>query len=141
MSTMSLLPFARLRNELEKVFGEDFLSSPTTTTFWAPRVNVRESAEAIEISADLPGVAREDLQIHVEQNQLILRGTRKDDREDKSGTWHRVEKIYGQFERAFNLPSGLRRDDIKATLRDGILTVAIPKAEEARPRQVEIKVE
>ncbi|MBM3271420.1 MAG: Hsp20/alpha crystallin family protein [Candidatus Sericytochromatia bacterium] len=141
MSTLSLVPFTRLRSELEKLFGDDYFSTPTTTTFWAPRVNVRETPEAYEITADVPGVAREDLRIDVENNQLVLRGRRKDEREDKTGTWHRVEKIYGEFERAFTLPTGLKKDDIKASLRDGILTVAVPKAEEARPRQVEIKIE
>lgn len=150
MATMSLVPFARLtplartlqemRNELERAFGEDF-SGPTTTTFWAPRVNVRETPEMIEISADLPGVKKEDLEIHVEQNLLVIRGSRKEEFEDKTGTWHRVEKVYGQFERAFNLPAGLVKDDIKASLRDGILTVSIPKAEEARPRQIEVKID
>ncbi len=151
MGTMTLMPFARLnsfartmqemRAELDRAFGQDALSTPTTTTFWAPRVNVRETTDEIEISADLPGVRKEDLEIHVEQNLLVIRGNRKDEPEDRSGTWHRVEKIYGQFERAFNLPSGLRREAIKAALRDGILTLTIPKAEEAKPRQIDVQID
>ncbi|MBM3274744.1 MAG: Hsp20/alpha crystallin family protein [Candidatus Sericytochromatia bacterium] len=139
--TTSLIPFARLRNELERLFGDDFYSSPTTATFWAPRVNVRETQEAVEISADLPGVSKEDLQIVVENNLLVLKGQRKEEHEDKTGTWHRIEKVYGQFERQFNLPAGLMKDQIKASLRDGILTVSIPKAEESKPRQVDIKID
>lgn len=150
MATVSLVPFARLtpfartiqemRNELERAFGDDY-NSATSTTFWAPRVNVRETGDVIEISADVPGVRKEDLEIHVEQNLLVIRGTRKEESEDKTGTWHRVEKVYGQFERAFNLPAGLKRDDIKASLRDGILTVTVPKLEEAKPRQIDVKID
>ena len=140
----SLSSFARtlheMRNALDKAYADEF-TGPTTTAMWAPRVNIRESREWIEISADLPGVRKEDLSVQVENNLLLLRGNRRDETEEQSGTFYRVEKVYGSFERTFSLPAGLRKDEVSATLKDGVLTVRVPKAEEAKPRQVEIQVQ
>ncbi len=129
-----------MRNALDKAYGDEW-NTPTTTTFWAPRVNIRETGEEIEISADLPGVKKEDLSVGIENNMLVLRGNRQSETEAKEGIFHRVEKIHGSFERSFSLPAGLVRDKISASLKDGVLWVRIPKAEEAKPKVVLVQVE
>lgn len=147
MSLMSFPNFVSLsrtlnemRNALEKSYLDEW-NTPTTTAFWAPRVNVRETPEQIEISADLPGIKRDDLSVGIENNMLVIRGTRANETADKDGTFHRVEKVYGSFERSFSLPTGLVRDRISASLKDGVLVVSIPKTDEAKPRIVEVKVQ
>ena len=129
-----------MRSALDRAYGDEW-NSPTTTTFWAPRVNIRETGEEIEISADLPGVKKEDLSVGIENNMLVLRGTRQSETEGKEGIFHRVEKIYGSFERSFSLPAGLVRDKISASLKEGVLMVRIPKADEAKPKVVQVQVE
>jgi HSP20 family protein len=107
---------------------------------WAPSVDIYEHDNTIVLKAEIPGVDPKDVDIRVENNTLTLRGERKLDHEVKRDSYHRVERTYGQFSRSFTLPSTVNTEKIKAEYKDGVLKVALPKREEAKPKQIQVDV-
>ena len=107
---------------------------------WQPRVDIEETDSAFVVRTELPGMKLEDIKITVEDSQLTIRGQKQRNEEKKGTVYHRVERVYGTFERSFELGHLVKSDRIEATYRDGVLEIAIPKAEEARPREIPIKV-
>jgi HSP20 family protein len=106
---------------------------------WAPVVDIYETDEKMVIKAELPGLKKEDIDIEVRDNTLTLKGERKFEKEIKQENYHRVERAYGSFQRSFTLPSTVKQEAIEATFKDGILEISLPKAEEAKPKQVKIQ--
>ena len=104
---------------------------------WVPAVDIFESTDAFTIAVELPGVKKEDIQLELKDESLTLRGERKPERDVREGV-HRIERVYGPFHRAFNLPSNIDTTSVKASFRDGVLEIVLPKAEEAKPRQINI---
>jgi HSP20 family protein len=104
-----------------------------------PAVNITEDAEAYYVSAELPGVKSADLDLKVTANQLTLAGERKISEEAADARYHRREREAGRFSRAVALPGDIDPDHVKARLVDGVLTVTIPKAEKAKPRQIAVQ--
>ena len=110
-------------------------------TLWTPQIDVQQRDDAVIVRADLPGVSKEDLQVEVEGDALIISGQRREEREaggDDQG-YRMVERSYGSFYRSVPLPQGANTDDIEATMRDGVLTVRLPVPEGARPRRITIQ--
>ncbi len=105
-----------------------------------PSVDILESKEAYLIRAELPGMKREDFNLAVNDGTLTLSGERKVEEPANGVEYHRVERVAGKFSRSFYLPQTVKHDGIKATYRDGILEIQVPKAEEAKPRQIAISV-
>jgi len=122
---------------LEESFGRAYGSGAATV--WQPAVDIEEQPEKYTVRAELPGMKLEDIKITLKDNQLVVRGEKRRDEEKKDNTYHRVERVYGQFERAFTLSHAVQSDKIEATYRDGVLEVSIPKADEAKPREIQIK--
>lgn len=114
--------------------GEDF----TGQTF-TPAVDIKETPQEFLVTAEIPGIRKEDIHIEVADNLLILKGERKFEKEEKGESYHRVERSFGAFSRSFALPASARTDAIEAKFNDGLLTVRIPKAEEKVPKKIEIK--
>ena len=112
--------------------------SPFETTAWEPAVDVYETAEDVIVHAELPGMRREDIELHVENGLLTLRGQRLADNETAPEHYHRFERRYGRFTRTFALPVPVDYDKTEARYVDGVLTVRLPKAESARARRIEI---
>jgi len=104
---------------------------------WIPAVDLHETPDHYVVTAELPGVKREDLQIHVHDGQLTLSGVRRE-REAACEQYHRVERGHGSFSRTFQLPAPVDADRIVADLRDGVLTVTCPKTNEANARRIRI---
>lgn len=102
-------------------------------------VDVVENNEAYVIKAELPGISKNDVKITLHENVLTIKGEKKQEKEEKDRNFHRVERSYGSFERSFTLPSGVKDDKIEAAYKDGILTITLPKAEEAKPKEIEVK--
>ena len=102
-------------------------------------VDVFEDKEAVKIVAELPGVTAENVKLSIESNVLTIRGEKKQEAEENSERVHRYERTFGSFERAFALPNSIDADKIDAKYADGVLTVTIPKAEKARPREIPVK--
>lgn len=109
-------------------------------SYWTPAVDIAEHDNEYVVKVELPGVSKDDVKITIESNVLTIRGEKKQDRETKNDNYHRVERMYGSFQRSFTLPSTVRNDKIDAVYKDGILTITLPKAEEAKPKQIEVKV-
>ncbi|MCU0233936.1 MAG: Hsp20/alpha crystallin family protein [Thermoanaerobaculales bacterium] len=106
-----------------------------------PAVNILEREDAIVISADLPGLKAEDVEVTVDQGTLSIRGERKLEEKAEGETYHRVERVYGLFERTFTLPNTVDVSKIDARFKNGEMTLTLPKREESKPRSVKIKVE
>jgi len=110
---------------------------------WTPPVDLYETAAAYVLTAELPGLAREQIEIHAEDNRITLRGERASAPAGPGGAvpceqFHRVERGHGRFSRAFVLPEPVQVDDIRADLKDGVLTVTIPKAVDRSPRRISV---
>lgn len=129
-----------LQEEVNRVF--DSLVRPGDAQrgdLWSPTCDVRETESDYVVRAELPGVNRDAVKISMINNTLVLRGEKKQEEEEKKGTWHHVERTYGSFERMFSLPTAVAVDKIKATYKEGVLEITVPKAEEARPREIRIE--
>jgi HSP20 family protein len=124
----------RMRREMDSLFSG---RSAVSRSF--PLVNVHDAGELVVVNAELPGMAREDVKIVLNDNVLTLSGDRKTPKEAAKMTPVRRERATGAFEKAISIPVRVVSDGIKATFRNGILTVTLPKAEEAKPRQIAIE--
>ncbi|GIW39822.1 MAG: molecular chaperone [Candidatus Binatia bacterium] len=118
--------------------GED--REAITAPEWAPVVDIEETPDEYLIKAEVPGVSRDDVKITVENGVLTLQGERKQEKEEKGRKFHRVERFYGSFLRSFTLPDNVDEEKVRAELKDGVLTVHLPKSEKAKPKAVEVKV-
>ena len=107
---------------------------------WVPAVDIKETENELILKADVPDVEMKDIDVRVENGTLTIRGERKFETEKKEGSWHRVERSYGSFERAFTLPDTVNFDAVKADYKNGTLTITLPKKEIAKPRQIKVAV-
>ncbi len=136
-----LISFQERMNRLfDDAFQRKGELSPMVKGDWSPAVDVFETKEAIELRAELPGLSASDVDISLENDVLTLSGERSMSKEVKDENYHRVERSYGSFTRSFALPRRVHKDKIKATFKDGVLHVTLPKAEEAKPKQIKIEV-
>ncbi len=108
---------------------------------WVPGINILEKQDSMVITADLPGLKAEDVEVTVEDGTLSIRGERKLDEVAEGETYHRVERLYGVFERTFTLPNSVDVEKIEARFSNGEMVLTLPKREESKPRSVKIKVE
>jgi HSP20 family protein len=107
---------------------------------WAPAVDIYETEHELVVKADLPDVDPGDLDIRIENNVLTLRGERKFEKKVSEENYLRVERAYGSFSRSFSLSNSVNPEAIKADYHDGVLTLTIPKREEAKPKQIKVNV-
>jgi HSP20 family protein len=128
-----------LNRVMEDVFGRRWRTEEGGTTVWHPPVDIEEQPDRFTIQLELPGLRLEDIKITLEDNRLTIRGEKSRTEEQKSATYHRLERVYGAFERSFSLTQAVKSDKIEATYRDGILEVSVPKAEEAKAREIPVK--
>ena len=134
-------PKTELNRLLTDVFGAlDWQPRDSVLGAWMPAVDVLEENDGIRILAELPGVKPEDVKISVENNVLTIRGTKDQVAEEKTKRVHRYERTYGAFERTFALPATVDAGRIKATYEHGVLSVFLPKMEQAKPREIQVEV-
>jgi HSP20 family protein len=135
--------FASVQDELnrvmEDVFGRRLRADESGAVLWQPPVDIEEQPDRYAIHLELPGMRLEDIKITLEDNRLVIRGEKTRTEEQKNATYHRLERVYGTFERSFSLNHAVKAEKIEATYRDGVLEVAVPKAEEAKAREIPIK--
>lgn len=132
----------KAQEQLSRLFGDGFLvrSEDSALSAWAPEIDIRETKDELVLEADLPGINDKDLDIRVEDNMLTVRGERKFEKKVNEENYLRVERSYGSFTRSFSLPHTVNTESIKAAYHDGVLTIRLPKREEAKPKQVKIEV-
>lgn len=136
------MPLSRLQDQLDQMFEQpDFAMSDLLNGGWLPAVDVLESQDKLTVKAELPGFKREDLDVSVQDNNLIISGERKADAERKDGDFYRSERFYGKFHRLIELPFAVDTGKIEARYNDGVLTIMLPKSEQARAKQIEVKLD
>ena len=147
MRTMNRLeqPFrgaSTLQEQINRIFGNGLgrTGEESNLTPWAPAVDIYETENELVVKADLPDVNPQDLDIRVENNILTIRGERKFAKEVHDDNYLRIERAYGSFSRSFSLANSVNSDAIKADYHDGVLTLSIPKTEEAKPKQIKVNV-
>jgi len=128
-------PFEQLQSELERMVGSAFAQTGGVY----PPVNVFDGGQSFVVKAEIPGVVPEQIDVSVEDDTLVIRGERKVGAPGDDGAYHRRERGEGQFRRVVRMPGRLATQETKATYRDGVLTVEVPKAKEQRPQRVEIQ--
>ncbi|MFN7973230.1 MAG: Hsp20/alpha crystallin family protein [Acidobacteriota bacterium] len=128
------------RDRLNRMFDRAFSPSADDSlrAAWVPAVDIRETPEEILLSADVPGLGKEDINITVENNTLTLSGERRFEKDVKEESFHRVERSYGAFSRSFALPGSVQLEKIAANFKDGVLTIRVPKEERAKPKKIAI---
>jgi HSP20 family protein len=130
-------PFAL---DLNRILGDAFPfegtnESPST---WKPLVDVAETDSEFVITADLPGIVKDDVAINFEDDTLTITGERKQDSSDESTNYYRTERVHGRFSRSFTFPKGIKIDKISAKFDNGVLHVNVPKSAESKPRKIKI---
>lgn len=138
-----LNPFAemrRLQDEMNRMFdpGFSFENGELGSANWVPAVDIEETPETLRVIAELPGMKREDIQVEFENGLLTIRGSRTREEEKKEKNFHRVERSFGSFARAFRLPATVDAEKIAATYEDGVLRLEMPKREESKARRIQI---
>jgi HSP20 family protein len=133
---------SRLQESLTRMLDEGFFRRPgeSALSAWAPDVDIYETAEELVLQADMPGLSERDIDIRVENNTLTIRGERKFEATVPEDNYLRIERRYGSFTRSFSLPHTVDTERIKAEYRNGVLTIRLPKREEARPKQIRVQV-
>ena len=131
-----------LRDTFDKIFDDMVTGSPWAgdlAPLFAPSADIHETADAFVVKLDLPGVSLKDIKVNLTRETLVIRGERAQEKTENGVSRHRVERVYGSFERTFVLRAPLRGDEVKATYKDGVLEIRVPKAEEAKVREIEIQ--
>jgi HSP20 family protein len=129
-----------LQDEVNRLFKTFDRSEESSLSAWAPAVDIYETEQELVVKADIPAVDPKDLDIRVENNILTIRGERKFEKKVNEENYLRVERSYGSFARSFTLANTVNSEAIKADYQSGVLTLTIPKREEAKPRQIKVNV-
>jgi HSP20 family protein len=134
---------AALREEMNDLMNRFWAGTaePFGLAEWAPALDVSESDDAVLVDVEIPGIDPSDLDISVTGDVLTIRGEKRDETGQPGRNFHRVERRYGQFTRTLTLPAAVNADQVEAKARFGILTIRLPKREDAKARRVEIKAE
>jgi HSP20 family protein len=146
MTTLIRKPFNTGLDDFTATFRlfDDFLNrafnEPAGLRPWTPAVDIVETENDLVLTADIPGIKLEDIDIRLENGTLTISGERKFENEEKKGAYHRVERSYGSFQRAFALPDTVDVDKVDAHYENGVLKVTLPKKEIAKPRSIKVNV-
>ena len=132
------MPATRFRDELDRFFEQPDFALSDLFGGWTPAVDVLEDKDKLTVKAELPGFKREDINVSLHEDNLILSGERRCENEQKEGEFYRCERYYGRFHRSIPLPASVDMGKIDAKYRDGILTVTLPKAEKAKGKRIEV---
>ncbi len=132
-----------IQSEMNRLFDDFFgmqrRAEDQDRTYWTPRVNIEEVKDRFEITAELPGLKKDDVKIEVKDRVLTLTGEKKVENEGKDRNVYLYERAYGRFCRTFTLPDNVDDDKIEAEFKDGIMKINIPKTEEAKPKEIKVK--
>ncbi len=133
-----------LQRSINRAFDDTFFRGeetlPAAAASWMFPVDIRENPDKVIVRAEIPGVEGPDIKVNLHNGQLTIQGERRQEKEEKGDQFIRVERSYGSFYRAFNLGVPVQADQIKASYKDGVLEVVLPKEEKAKPREIQIEV-
>jgi len=132
-----------IQDELNRLFGRTYggaeLTRSSASGAWSPALDVYETTEKLVAMVELPGIDPDDVEVAVEDSTLTISGSRELSRETKQEDYHRIERRYGSFSRAIRLPETADANKVEARFDKGVLTIEVPKREEAKPRRIEVK--
>jgi HSP20 family protein len=137
-------PFERLttlKDEINRLFELPYNEGARETDFfgWAPALDLYENGDELVVRAELPGMKKDEIEISLHQGSLVISGERKVESQDQNGETSRSERFFGRFQRALELPKPVDSGNVTASYKDGILTVRLPKTEESKPKQIQVK--
>ncbi len=145
----SLQPFrslGHLRREMDRMWDDVFEGMParrrlTEEEAWFPALDMSETKDSLIVKAELPGIDPKDVNLTLQDHILTIRGERKAEKEEKNENFHLKERTYGSFFRSVELPYPVKDGEVKASFKNGVLTITMPKSEEAKEKKIEIKLE
>lgn len=134
-----------MQREMNKMFDRFFRGGTVDNgdlipTSWLPAMDLVENDNTYVAKVELPGVSKDDVKITLQDNTLTIRGEKKSEKETKEANYHHLERSYGAFQRSFALPGSVKSDKVEAEYKDGILTITLPKSEESRRKQIDVRV-
>ena len=130
---------SHLRDEVNRFF-EPFSGMTQGFNSWSPAIDLFQDKDNVIVKAELTGMKKEDIDVSLHEGTLTISGERKSEEEHREGENYRSERFYGRFQRSIMLPSAVAADKVNAAYKDGILTITLPKSEEAKPKQIEVNV-
>jgi HSP20 family protein len=137
-------PFRELvtmRDDMDRLFDTFFGRQPQAMDeFWRPAIDIEENNGNLMVRAEIPGMNKDDIKVSVKEDLLKISGERKHENETKEKTFHRIERSYGKFERIIRLPSEVDADKVKASYKDGVLNVTLPKPESMKPKRIDVEI-
>lgn len=146
---MDLVPWKQFRDlspfkkEMEDLFNR-FFGEPSFPRFfsreWTPSADITETKDKLVVKVELPGLEAKDVNVTIAEDLLTIKGEKKSEEEEKDEQHHFVERYYGSFQRSFRLPVSVQKEKIEASFEKGVLKITLPKTEEARKKEIEIKV-
>jgi HSP20 family protein len=144
-----LSPFRSLREEVDRVFDDFFrgwpspwrAGWPTAEQEFVPTVSLKETEKEFVLTAEVPGISKEGLDVAITEDSVTIKGERKEEKETREESYHYKESTYGTFERVIPLPSAILADKAKAKLKDGVLSLTLPKSEVSKIKEIKVKVE
>jgi HSP20 family protein len=143
VSTWSSFGLSNLRNEIDRLFEAPLTELARTSHFLsssAPALDVHEDKNNVVVTVELPGMKKDDIEVSLHDGCLSISGERKSEEKLENAEVYRSERFFGRFQRTVSLPAPVAAAQIKAQYKDGILTVTLPKAEEAKPKQIDVQV-
>ena len=140
--------FDDLQDEVNRTFDSFWSKAPTrredwgvSEGSWSPRVDIEETDKDVLVTAEIPGMSKEEVKIDIRNNTLTLSGEKKQEKEIKEKNYYRLERRYGSFQRSFVIPAEIDRDKVKASYKDGILSITLPKTKEGQTKKIDVSVE
>lgn len=135
--------FERMKKEMDRLWDSFFERGPRTGERgeWYPSLDMAETKNDVIIKAEVPGMDPKDIDISLSNGLLTIKGEKKQEREEKEGDYHLAERCFGAFMRAIRLPGEVQSEKIEASYKNGVLKITLPKSEEAKKKQIKIKVE
>jgi len=134
---------SNLRDEIDRLFGAplaDFTAGSQVLSGWTPALDVFEDKDNFVVKAELPGMKKEDIEVSLHDGSLSISGERKSESKQEDAEVQRPSVFFGRFQRTVTLPTAVKAEQIKAAYHAGVLTVTLPKAEEAKPKRIEVSV-
>ena len=130
-----------MRDDMDRLFETFFGTQPQNIDdFWRPAVDIEENNGNLMLRAEIPGMTKDDIRVSVQEDLLTISGERKHENETKDKTFHRIERCYGKFRRMIRLPAQVDADKVKASYKDGVLNVTLPKPESLKPKHIDVEI-
>lgn len=123
----------------EDTFRSGIDAGSSASRSWNPAVDIKETEDALTLLAELPGMAKDDVDVSLEKNVLTISGERRFEKDVEKESFHRIERSYGAFARSFTLPNNVKTDSVEASFDNGVLAIRLPKLEEAKPHKIKIR--